>query len=135
MTYVFSARSKRVLKTCDPRLQAIANEVIKHIDFAAVEGHRVKERQNYFFERGLTKLKFPHGKHNNSPSTALDADPYPIDYSNKLKAIARYYYFAAVFQTVATMMGYEVRWGGDWDGDKDFSDQSFDDLRHFEIVD
>jgi hypothetical protein len=30
-------------------------------------------------------------------------------------------------------MGIGLRWGGDWDSDKDFSDQNFDDLVHWEL--
>ena len=33
---------------------------------------------------------------------------------------------------VAAGLDIEIRWGGDWDGDNEFTDQSFDDLVHFE---
>jgi len=29
---------------------------------------------------------------------------------------------------------HKLRWGGDWDSDKVFDDQNFDDLPHFELV-
>ena len=31
-------------------------------------------------------------------------------------------------------MNIKLRWGGDWNDNKDFSDQTFDDLVHFELV-
>ena len=34
----------------------------------------------------------------------------------------------------SVMMDVTLRWGGDWDGDRDFKDQRFIDLPHFELV-
>jgi peptidoglycan L-alanyl-D-glutamate endopeptidase CwlK len=31
-------------------------------------------------------------------------------------------------------MTHDVRYGGDWDGDKDINDQTFNDTVHFELV-
>lgn len=51
------------------------------------------------------------------------------------KRRARWYYMGGYVAGVADQLGTPVRWGGDWDGDEDFSDQTFDDLVHFELVD
>ena len=72
---------------------------------------------------------FPNGKHNSSPSLAVDCIPYPLDWSDR----ERMTYFAGFVKGIATMMGYPIRWGGDWDGDTILSDNNFDDLVHFEI--
>jgi hypothetical protein len=32
-------------------------------------------------------------------------------------------------------MEVKLRWGGDWDSDKDTKDQNFNDLPHFELID
>ncbi len=32
-------------------------------------------------------------------------------------------------------LGIELRWGGDWDRDAEFDDQTFNDLPHFELYD
>jgi hypothetical protein len=32
------------------------------------------------------------------------------------------------------LMQYDIRWGGDWDRDNDFSDQKLNDLCHFELI-
>ena len=35
---------------------------------------------------------------------------------------------------VASQMGIKIRWGGDWDRDTDLSDNRFNDLPHFELM-
>ena len=44
-----------------------------------------------------------------------------------------FYHFAGFVLGIAASMGFELRWGGDWDMDNDLHDQSFMDLVHFEI--
>ena len=34
---------------------------------------------------------------------------------------------------IGHMMGYKLRWGGDWDRDGETKDNNFDDLVHIEI--
>jgi hypothetical protein len=34
---------------------------------------------------------------------------------------------------VAEETGVDIRWGGDWDGDRSLEDQTFHDLPHFEV--
>ena len=34
---------------------------------------------------------------------------------------------------IASQMGIDIIWGGDWDGDTDLKDNAFDDLVHFEL--
>jgi len=105
------------------------------MDFSVLEGHRDKETQNRYYEKGTSKIKWPDGKHNKLPSRAMDLAPYPIDWSNRPKAIARFYLLAGVILAVADELGIGLRWGGDWDGDWDLFDQEFDDLGHFELRD
>ncbi len=47
------------------------------------------------------------------------------------KSFAR---LAGHYEGVASVLGYTLRWGGDWDRDGDLLDQSFFDLPHLEIV-
>ena len=75
----FGKRSKERLATCDTRLQEVFNEVIKYVDCSILEGHRDKERQNQLHVEGKTKVKYPNGRHNSSPSNAVDVTPYPVD--------------------------------------------------------
>ena len=76
----FGKKSLEKLNTCDKRLQLVLNEVIKTVDCSVLEGHRGEQRQNKLYDEGKTKLKFPNGRHNASPSRAVDVVPYPIDW-------------------------------------------------------
>tara|TARA_Y100001938_G_scaffold26206_1_gene35139 strand:+ start:3205 stop:3600 length:396 start_codon:yes stop_codon:yes gene_type:complete len=125
----FGRRSKARLATCDPRLQKVFNEVIKEIDCSVLEGHRSEERQNKLFKEGKTKVTYPKGRHNASPSLAVDVAPYPIDWSDR----ERFTLFAGYVLGVANRMGITLRWGGDWNMNWEVSDNRFDDFPHFEI--
>ena len=78
---VFGKASLKELSECDARLQEIANEAIKYFDFSVLEGHRNERDQNIAYAKGLSKLKWPFGNHNASPSRAMDLAPFPIDWS------------------------------------------------------
>ena len=127
----FGKSSKARLLTCDKRLQEIFNEVIKTVDCSILEGHRSKERQNKLYEEGKTKVRYPKGRHNASPSNAVDVAPYPIDWDDR----ERFHLFAGFVLGVANRMGYTLRWGGDWNMNFQVKDNNFDDFPHFEIRD
>ena len=74
----FSKRSLSNLVTCHPLLQELAHEVIKDFDFTVIEGHRDKAGQMKAFASKTSKLKWPRSKHNQWPSQAFDAIPYPF---------------------------------------------------------
>ncbi len=126
----FSARSREILETCDERLVAVFDEVVKHFDCTILEGWRSEEDQNEAFRTGKSKLKYPEGKHNKQPSFAVDVAPYPVDWEN----LDRFRYFAGFVMGIASQMGTRLRWGGDWDGDTELRDQKFVDLPHFEVL-
>ena len=126
----FSKISRERLATCDKRLQDLFNEVIKHYDCSIICGHRGQEDQDRAFNEGKSKIRWPNGKHNSNPSKAVDVAPYPIDWNDT----KRFYHFAGFVKGLATSMGIKIRWGGDWDGDNDFKDNSFNDTPHFEIM-
>ena len=125
----FGKSSRERLATCDERLQAVFNEVIKTIDCSVLEGHRDGARQDKLFEEGKTKVKFPNGRHNSLPSNAVDVTPYPVDWDDR----ERQTLFAGFVIGVASQMGVNLRWGGDWDQDFEVQDNKFDDFPHFEI--
>ena len=125
----FGKRSKERLATCDKRLQDIFNEVIKKVDCSVLEGHRSEERQNKLLKEGKTKVAYPKGRHNASPSLAVDVVPYPIDWKDR----ERFHLFAGFVLGVARRMGYTLRWGGDWNMNFEVDDNQFDDFPHFEI--
>ncbi len=125
----FGARSRANLSEAHPELQRVFNEVIKHFDCSVIEGHRGQAEQDAAFHAGKSKLKFPQSKHNKTPSLAVDVCPYPIDWQD----YRRFYLFAGFVLATATAMGVKLRWGGDWDGDTTWKDQTFHDLPHFEL--
>ena len=125
----FGKRSKERLATCDERLQKVFNEVIKYVDCRVLEGHRSEERQNRLFEEGKTKVKYPKGRHNSSPSRAVDVTPYPVDWDDR----ERQTLFAGFVLGSARSMDIKLRWGGDWDMDFQVMDNRFDDFPHFEV--
>ena len=125
----FGKSSKKRLSTCDDKLQKVFNEVIKHVDCSVLEGHRSKDRQNKLYEEGKTKVKYPNGRHNRQPSSAVDVTPYPVDWKDR----ERQTLFAGFVIGVANQMGINLRWGGDWDQDFQVVDNRFDDFPHFEL--
>ncbi len=132
----FSKSSFSKLATCHPDLQTLFYEVIKSFDCQILEGYRAKEGQEQAFKEGHTQLHWPHGRHNKQPSMAVDVAPYPIDWKNS----KRMYWFAGYVMGIAQKLKddgkitHAVRYGGDWDSDKDIDDQNFIDLVHFELV-
>ena len=127
----FSRKSKERLATCDDRLQKVFNEVIKYVDCSILEGHRSEERQNKLYKEGKTKVKYPKGRHNASPSLAVDVAPYPIDWDDR----ERFTLFAGFVIGLARGMGITLRWGGDWNMNFEVNDNKFDDFPHFEVRD
>jgi len=125
----FGKKSKERLNTCDSKLQKVFNEVIKHVDCSVLEGHREKDRQNKLYEEGKTKVRYPNGRHNRQPSSAVDVTPYPVDWEDR----ERQTLFAGFVIGVANQMNIKIRWGGDWDQDFQVVDNRFDDFPHFEL--
>ena len=125
----FGKKSKERLATCEKDLQMVFNEVIKYVDCSVLEGHRGKDRQNSLYEDGKTKVRYPNGRHNASPSRAVDVTPYPVDWADR----ERQTLFAGFVLGVANQMGIKLRWGGDWDQDFEVKDNRFDDFPHFEL--
>jgi len=129
MSHKFGASSMKKLSEAHPDLQKLFFEVIKHVDCAVICGHRSERDQNILFYEGKTKVKFPNSKHNASPALAVDVVPWPVDWSDRNK----FYFFSGIVHGIAAQLKIKIRWGGDWDSDKDLNDQTFNDLPHFEL--
>ncbi len=114
----FSQSSFSKLSTCHSDLQVLFYEVIKSFDCTIIEGYRGQEEQDHAF------------------SMAVDVSPYPIDWKNT----DRFYFFAGYVMGIAQRLKDEgkishvVRYGGDWNGNKNIDDERFKDLVHFELV-
>ncbi len=127
----FGKRSKQRLQGVDSKLVNVLNEVCKYFDITVIEGLRSQERQNELVAQGKSKTKF--GKH--VQGKAVDIAPYPIDWN----ARDDFHYLGGFVLGIASQMGINVRWGGDW-SDSSLSqnrrttkDNNFDDLVHFEL--
>ena len=125
----FGKTSKERLGTCEKDIQLLFNEVVKGFDCTIVCGHRGEKAQNEAYERGNSQVKFPKGRHNSSPSFAVDVAPYPIDWDDR----ERFHLFAGFVLGVARGMGINLRWGGDWNQNFEVDDNQFDDFPHFEL--
>ena len=121
----FGKRSRERMRGVDSRLINVMNELIKLMDVTIIEGLRTKERQEELVAKGASKTKF--SKH--IEGKALDVSPYPIDWENR----DGFYYMGGMIRGIAQQLGYDIRYGGDWDSDGQTKDNNFDDLVHIEI--
>jgi peptidoglycan L-alanyl-D-glutamate endopeptidase CwlK len=135
----FSKKSLQQLTTCHQDLQTIFNEVIRHRDCTVIEGFRNQEAQDKAFETGKSKLRWPNGKHNAYPSSAVDVAPCfngEIDWDKQ----TQFYYFAGYVKRIADELraqgkiNHDIRYGGDWNMNDDVSDEGWLDLVHYELV-
>lgn len=129
--YKFSKESIIQLATCDTRLQLVAQEALKIIDFTVLEGFRPSDKQDDLFKKGKSQKRGGDSKHNQYPSFAFDIAPYPIDFNY----VPSFYYLAGIIMATAHRHGIRLRWGGDWDSDNNLKEENFRDLGHFELVD
>ena len=156
----YGATSLQRLATAHEQLQTLMKRVGENFPNTILEGERTVEQQEKNVAKGVSKTM--NSKHVRSPAEAVDAAPDPLAWpqTGKLKArissvagqltgeqetevmalvgeyvkdVARWYYFGGFVLGTAEEMEIDIRWGGDWDGDRDLDDQSFDDLPHFEV--
>jgi len=142
----FSTAGLQKLLTCDPRLVTLFQDVVLHYDCVILCGHRGQIEQDAAFNAGNSKKRWPTGEHNALPSRAVDVAPFdprsaggvnwgvdPVTGKPSRAALARFYHFAGFVKGRAAVLGIRIRFGGDWDGDTFFDDQTFNDLVHFEV--
>jgi len=141
--YKFSNTSLKRLRTCHIDLQRIMLLAISvsDIDFGIAEGHRSIERQKELFDEGKSKVDGINkkGKHNYTPSLAVDIYPYFNGGANWDKEHLSY--IAGIIKACTELLldqeeiTHKIRWGGNWDMDGIILlDQNFDDRPHFEII-
>jgi peptidoglycan L-alanyl-D-glutamate endopeptidase CwlK len=139
----FGTTSKKRLSSCHKDLQIIFNEVVKLYDCIILEGHRSIKRQQRLYKEGKSKIDGINkkGKHNHTPSMAVDVAPYFKDIPHvRWNDTKSFYLFAGYVIGISDILyknniiSHKIRWGGDWDSDKDIHDQTFNDLVHFELI-
>lgn len=152
----FQGKSESVFNELCNGLQVVFAEVVKVFDCSLLEGFRNEQKQNWYFDHKLSQVRWPGSKHNKIPAEAVDAYHYfkdaPHTRSATIKEVlvaidkledreqikkllvnlATTYHFAGFVRGVAHEKGISIRWGGDWNGNFDLSDQGFYDLAHFE---
>ena len=156
----YGAKSHERLATTHPQLQKLMKTVGVNFPNTILEGERSIEQQRKNVEKGVSKTM--NSKHVRTPAEAVDAAPDPLSWpqTGKLKAriervtgeltdaqeaeimalvgeyvkdVARWYYFGGFVLGTAEELGIKIRWGGDWNSNRDLDDQTFDDLPHFEV--
>lgn len=135
--YRYGNESKLIASQAHPTLQSIFFDAIEIMDIKLLCSHRDKEDQTEAFESGNSKTEWPFSKHNRLPSHAIDATPWPIPKNwgeDDPRELAKFYMLNGVIQTLAVKYDVKIRWGGDWDGDNEYNDQTFHDLLHWELV-
>jgi len=132
----FSTKSRQKLGTCDRRIQKLFNKVVEDFDCTILVGHRGEDAQTAAFKAGKSKVQWPDSKHNAVPSLAVDVSPWPIPkgWGETRNEYEKFRYFAFYVLGIAKAMKINLRWGGDWDMDHDVTDQNFNDLVHFEVL-
>ena len=137
-----SQESDAKLETCTPRIIRVMRIVIKQIDFKVIFGHRGVDIQAELFAAGKSTIDGTTKKsqHNYSPSRAIDIAPFPVLWPDEqgigsdeaLHRARRFDVLAGYVLGTANSLGYEFRWGGDWNRNWEYNDQKFHDLGHFE---
>ena len=144
----FGRTSSRNLETCHEDLIRVFEVVVIIHDCSVLCGARDEEEQTQAHESGASEVEYPDSTHNRTPSDGTDVSPYPIpdkwgdidmdatfeEIQHQIKERHKFYSLAGTVLGVAHTLGIRIRWGGDWDGDKDFNDQKFDDLVHYERI-
>jgi len=126
----FDAVSYGKLKSVHKDLRKLFITVAELYPCAVICGHRGKISQNEAYDKGFSKKRYPESKHNSYPSEAIDVFPLPLDWHDT----NRFYFFAGYVMAVADLLEISIRFGGDWNGNKQFNDNSFNDLVHFELT-
>lgn len=159
MSNRYGSRSLEAIDTVDPHLRLVFETLLPHFDHSVLVGERTRADQDAAVAGGKSKTPWPTSGHNNPcracrgagcgfcrstgevvevrdklfprGARALDVMPYPLDWDD----FARIRYFAGWVMATARSVGVELVWGGDWDGDTNLGDQTFNDLVHFELSD
>lgn len=134
MSYKFSAFSIKQLDSCDARIQAVLKAAIKKIDFKVIRGHRGQLEQDRAYERGASPLRFPHSKHNRFPSHAVDIIPFKDGKFVGWKDLDAFAELSKVVLAEAKKQGVKMRWGGDWDQDGNWKEETWFDGPHYELL-
>jgi len=134
-----------VIAGLSPSLVAVLDEALEVYDMTLLDGLRTPERQAELVRTGASKtLQSKHLPGSDGLARAVDLAPYlpgigalvgdaaQVARFGEAYIHKQYAYLAGVIVGIGAARGVKIRWGGDWDGDRDTRDQTFHDLGHFE---
>ncbi len=135
MSFSFGKGSEGHLATCDERLIQVSRLVMSWqiFDFSIVWGFRGADDQNEAFEKGNSGKEWPDSLHNRMPSPALDFAPYINGIGIPWKDTHAFAVIGGMYIAAGASLGYELRWGADWDNDGQTLDQRLKDYGHIEL--
>jgi len=113
---IHSASSRKKLLEVHPDLQRLVHAVAEKMDLLVICGHRGKREQNEAFMNRRSQLSWPHSKHNQVPSLAVDLTPDPLNW----KDIEGFKKMGKLVKEVAAELRLEIKWGGDYKTWKDY---------------
>jgi len=140
--YNYSRRSKEKLEQAHPYLekleqahpylQLLFNKAIEYYDISIMCSVRDEETQNAYFRKGLSELEYPNGKHNKTPSMAIDFTVWHkgngYSYNEEDTNLV-----AGFIEGLAVAYGIKIRIGARWDNQW-VSQNGFKDFGHIELV-
>jgi peptidoglycan L-alanyl-D-glutamate endopeptidase CwlK len=134
--YKWSSKSLSQLKTVDDKLILLFNEVLKVSPFDLgipdLGGKRTPEQQFALYKAGKSKCDGFDRKSYHQSGQALDVFVY-LDGKVTWEPDVYKVLSGAVFSKAKELGINNLRWGGDWNSNWDFSDEGFRDFVHFEL--
>lgn len=140
------AASRAKILTCHPVLQRVVLAAFPYapMDFTVVWGWRGKEDQDAAVASGASKTPWPTSKHNHEElgkpcSLAVDVAPWyalapNIRWNRGAEFTHLCGFILGIGQPIAHAEGFRLRWGGDFNGDGDLTNDRFIDNDHIELV-
>ena len=134
MSFHYGSASRARLQTAHPDLVAVFESALWDVDITILCGARGATEQDYLYDTGASRVRWPDSLHNITPERrlahAIDFAPYPINWGDaeKFRAVAFY------LRGIGRGLGVELRLGADWNSDFHWSDNGFHDLGHVELA-
>ncbi len=142
----WDARSMEQLATIATDLRVVLSDALRLSDvpFQIVQGARTIDKQREYFKAGKSKVNpdayasgaalYAAAKHVVGPGAPLSrAADIIIDLPGLEYDTKHLSYVAGVVMACARQRGIAIRWGANFDRDKELFEQSFVDAPHFEV--
>jgi peptidoglycan LD-endopeptidase CwlK len=150
MGYTLGTASLKNLKGVHPDMVKVVGRAIEisRVDFRVIEGVRTPARQQKLYAQGRTapgpKVTWTlNSNHFVKPATgyghAVDLLPAPYDWKledpkSTPEMDDNFALVASAMYQAAAELNIRIRWGANWDGDKQWREKGETDNPHFELV-